>query len=414
MNLELFIAKRIHFSGENNKKVSSPAIKIAIAGIALGIIAMILSVCIVIGFRKGVTDKIVGFSSHIQITNFDYNTSYESHPIYISDSLLNSLFDREYVKHAEVFSTKPGIIKTDEDFQGIVLKGVSKDYDWSFFKSNLEEGNILNVSDSATKNEVIISRNIANRLNLKLGDSFITYFIQDPIKTRKFLITGIYSTHYNDYDKLFVITNTEVIQKINSWEQDQYSGIEIYLEDFDKIEKVMPDLSFEMFTYQDRGGNTLMAKSVTDMNPIIFNWLELINANVTFIIFLMIIISGVTMVSGLLILILERTNMIGILKALGAKNYSIRKVFLYVSSFLILKGMIWGNIIGLGICLIQKQFGILKLDPSSYYISEVPIHINISYIILINIGAFLISMLMMIGPSYLISRILPAKSIRFE
>lgn len=414
MNLELFIAKRIHFGGGNNKKVSSPAIKIAIAGIALGIIAMILSVCIVIGFKKGVTDKIVGFSSHIQIANFDNNTSYESHPVYVSDSLLNSLSERKYVKHAEVFSTKPGIIKTDEDFQGIVLKGVDKNYDWSFFKSNLVEGNILNVSDSTTQNEVIISKNIADKLNLKLGDSFITYFIQDPIKTRKFLITGIYSTHYNDYDKLFVITNTEVIQKINSWEQDQYSGIEVYLDDFDKIEEVIPDLSFEMFTYQDRGGNTLMAKSITDMNPIIFNWLKLIDTNVWVIIFLMIAVSGVTMISGLLILILERTNMIGILKALGAKNYSIRKVFLYVSSFLILKGMLWGNIIGLGICLIQKQFGILKLDPSSYYISEVPIHINVFYIILINVGAFIISMFMMVGPSYLISRILPAKSIRFE
>ena len=414
MNLELFIAKRIHFGGDNRGKISSPAIKIAMTGIALGIAAMILSVFIVVGFKKEIREKIIGFSSHVQIVNFDNNISYETQPICVSDSLLNSFNENETIKHAEVFATKPGVIKTDNDFQGIVFKGVDKNYDWSFFKQHLQEGNVINIADSTATNEVIISKYIADRLGLKLGDSFISYFIQEPVKTRKFTITGIYSTNFTDYDKLFAITNIKTIQKLNNWDNDQYSGIEIFLKDFDQLEHVMPELSFEMYIYKDRLGNTLLAKSVKDMNPTIFGWLQLLDTNVWVIIILMLAVSGFTMISGLLILILERTNMIGILKAIGASNANIRKVFLYVSSFLIIKGMIWGNIIALAICLLQKVFGIIKLDPATYYVTEMPVDINILYIVLINIGAFAVSMLMMIGPSYLISKISPAKSIRFE
>ena len=414
MNLELFIAKKIHFGGDKSKKVSSPAIKIAMAGIALGIAAMILSVCIVVGFKKEIRDKIVGFSAHIQIANFDNNVSYETHPICINDSFIDNLNNRNGIKHAEVFATKPGIIKTDNDFQGIVLKGVNKDYDWTFFKKNMVEGETLSPSDSVSKNEIIISKYIADRLNLKLGDSFITYFIQEPIKTRKFVISGIYSTNFTDYDKIFAITNTSTIQKLNGWDDDQYSGIEIFLDDFDNIDMVTPELSFDMAIYKDRMDNSFLVKSVKDTNAMIFGWLQLLDTNVWVIIILMLAVSGFTMISGLLILILERTNMIGILKALGAKNYNIRKIFLYVSSFLILKGMLWGNIIALGMCFIQMQFGIIKLDPSTYYVSEMPINLNIFYSLLIKIGAFVVSMLMMIGPSYLIAKISPAKSIRYE
>lgn len=414
MNLELFIAKRIHFNGDKAEKVSSPAIKIAIAGIALGLTAMILSVCIVIGFKKEIRDKVVGFNSHIQITSFDNNTSYETHPICVNDSLLSSLKKRENVKNAEFFITKPGIIKTDTDFQGVIFKGVDQNYNWDFFKHNLIEGRILEEQDTISGNRAVLSKYIADRLQLKLGDSFITYYIQEPIKFRKFTIVGIYSTNFLDYDKLFVLTDMPIIQKLNSWDDDQVSGIEVFLNDFDKIDAVQHEMFFDMASYRDRLGNAFLSRSVKEMNPTIFNWLGLINMNVWVIIILMLAVSGFTMISGLLILILERTNMIGILKAMGASNFNIRKVFLYVSSFLILRGMLWGNIIALAICFLQKQFGLVKLDPKVYYISEMPIDMNILYIVLINLGTFAISLLMMIGPSYLIAKISPAKSIRFE
>jgi len=414
MNLELFIAKRIHFGGDNHKKVSSPAIKIAITGIALGLTAMILSVCIVIGFKKQIRDKVIGFSSHIQITSFDNNTSYETYPISLDSTFTNGLKAMEGVKHIEVFATKPGIIKTDTDFQGVVLKGISSDYDWAFFKSNMVSGSVFEVSDTTSREQVIISKYIADRLNLKVGDSFLTYFIQEPIKYRKLYITGIYSTDFSDYDKIFIITRIGMIQRLNSWDEDQVSGIELFLNNFEEVDEFKNELFFDMASYRDRMGNAFLTRSVKDINPMIFNWLQLLDMNVWIIIILMLAVSGFTMISGLLILILERTNMIGILKALGAKNISIRKVFLYVSSFLIIRGMIWGNVIALTICFIQKQFGLIKLDPSIYYISEMPVNLNFGYILLINFGAFLVSMAMMIGPSYLIAKISPAKSIKYE
>ncbi len=413
MNFELFIAKRIHFNNGGEKKVSSPAIKIAVAGIALGLAAMILSVCIVIGFKKEIRDKVVGFSSHIQITSFDNNTSYETDPVFVSDSLLEALKTRDGIKHVEIFATKPGIIKTDSDFQAVILKGIAENYDWNFFRNNMVAG-IIPVPDSLKANQIIISQWIADRLLLKTGDSFITYFIQEPMKARKFTVAGIYSTNFTDYDKLFVLTDIEIIQRLEGWDEQEVSGIEIYVNNFDKVDEIQRDLFFDMASYRDRNGNAFLSTSVKQMNPMIFNWLQLLDMNVWVIIILMLAVSGFTMISGLMILILERTNMIGILKAMGTKNFSIRKVFLYVSSFLIIKGMIWGNIIALSVCLIQKQFGIIQLNPSVYYLKEMPINFNVFYILLINAGAFLISLLMMVGPSYLIAKISPARSIRFE
>lgn len=415
MNLELFIAKRIHFSkNKGEKRVSSPAIKIATAGVAIGLASMILAVSIVIGFKKEVRNKVVGFGSHIQITNFEKSTSYETFPICVNDSLITLLQNTEGVKHVERFATKPGIIKTDNDFQGVILKGVEKDYDWDFFKQNMIEGDVLSVGNSTSDNQAIISKNIANKLNLKLGDSFVTYFIQEPIRARKFTITGIYSTNFEDYDKLFIITDIELIRRLNNWEPDQASGIEMLVKDYGKLDEVRDNIFFNMMAYQDRMGNTLYTKSIKEMNPMIFNWLDLLDMNVWIIIILMLAISVFTMTSGILILILERTNMIGILKTMGARNGSIRKTFLYVSSFLVLKGMLWGNVIAIMIIALQKCFGLIKLNPETYYVSEVPVDVNILYFILINIGTLVVTVMMMVGPSYLISKISPAKSIRFE
>lgn len=414
MNLELFIARKIHFTGNHKQKISSPAIKIATAGIALGLATMILAVSIVVGFKNEIRDKVVGFGSHIQVTNFDNNISYESQPICVNDTLLSRINNIQGVKHIEEYATKPGIIKTESDFQGVVLKGVGNDYDWTFFKQNLIEGSVLQNSDSISGNQTIISQLLAERLHLKVGDSFMAYFIQEPMKVRKFTISGIYSTNFEDYDKLFIIVDIDLVKQLNNWADDQVSGIEVFINDFNKLDDIKDEVLFSAMSHKDRMGNTIYAKSIKEVNPMIFNWLELLDMNVWIIIILMISVSGFTMISGLLILILERTNMIGILKALGSPNKMIRKTFIYVSSFIILKGMIWGNIIALIICFAQKWFGIIKLDPSTYYVSEMPIEINVWYIIAMNIGTLIVSLTMMVGPSYLIARISPAKSIKFE
>lgn len=415
MNLELFIAKRIHFSKEKGeKRTSSPAIKIAIAGVAIGLAAMILALSIVVGFKKEVRNKVVGFGAHIQITNLHNNSSYETLPICISPELRTQLESTEGVKHLQAFSTKPGIIKTDSAFQGIILKGVGKDYDWDFFKKNMIEGAVINPNDTTISNQVILSKNIASKLNLKTGDSFLCYFVGENVRYRKFNITGIYSTNFEDYDKLFVITDIELIRRLNNWDDDEASGVELLVSDYDNLDKIQQNVFLEMMTYRDRKENTLLTRSIKELNPMIFGWLDLLDTNVVVIIVLMFAISIFTMISGLLIIILERTNMIGMLKTLGARNYNIRKVFLYVSSFLILKGMLWGNIIALAVLFIQKYFGVIKLDAEKYYMSEVPVDINFLYIILINVGTLVLSMLVMIIPSYLIAKISPAKSIRYE
>ncbi|MDU1903586.1 MAG: ABC transporter permease [Dysgonomonas sp.] len=414
MNLELFIARKIYSGGDLQKNVSSPAVKIAIAGVALGIAAMILSICIVIGFKKEIKDKVISFGSHIQISSFGGDLSQSTQPIRMTDSLRNILEENKEVKYIERFVNIPGIIKTDSEFQGVILKGVGEDYDWTFFKNNIVKGDILEWSDTSSVNSVLISQYIADRLQLNLGDDFITYFIQDPIKARKFQIKGIYQTNIEDYDKLFLITDIALLQRLNGWDADQVSGLELLVKDYGRLSEVRDDLFYELVAFKDGDGNALYTQSIEDMKPMIFGWLSLLDMNVWVIIILMLAVSGFTMISGLLIIILERANMIGIFKALGARNYNIRKIFIYVSSFLIIKGMVWGNVIALLICFLQKWFGIIKLDPTTYYVSEMPVFINPLYIILLNLGALVVCIVMMVGPSYLIARISPAKSIKFD
>lgn len=415
MNTELFIAKRLYKGEKKDKKrVSSPAVSIAVAGITLGLVVMLLSVFIVIGFKKEIRGKVIGFGSHIQITSFEDNNSYEFSPIAVSDSLLNKLEMNPNVKHVQPYIIKPGIIKTDEDFQGIVLKGINKNYDWEFFKKNMVEGHIINVEDTSGVNQAIISKDIANKLLLKLGDKFTTYFIQDPVRARRFEITGIYQTNFEDYDKIYILTDMNMLSKLNNWDDDMVSGLEVLVKDYNNLDIAAQDIFFDMAVYRDRLGQTLYTRSIKDINPIIFNWLDLLDMNVWIIITLMLIVSGFTMISGLLIIILERTNMIGILKAIGARDLNIRKIFLYLSSFLIMKGLFWGNIIALAISFAQERFHTIKLNPEVYYTDYVPIYFNFWIILIINLGTLLISLLMMIGPSYLISKISPSKSIKFE
>ena len=414
MNLELFIARKIHFSKQGERQATPPAIRIAMIGIALGLAVMILSVAIVIGFKKEVRNKVIGFGSHIQITNFDNNSSYQTMPIAVSDSFLVALKERSGIRHVETFATKPGILKTETDFQGIVLKGVDRQYDWSFFQKNLKEGEVFQLDSAKRSSDVIISRYLSDLVGLKVGDSFLTYFVEEDVRARKFHITGIYETGFADYDKLFVIADIRQVKRLNGWSDDQVSGVELLVDDYRQVDSLAENLYFELMDKQDREGNTYYVRSIKELNPMIFSWLEVLDINVVVILVLMLAVAGFTMISGLLIIILERTNMIGILKALGENNRSIRKIFLYVSFFLIGKGMLWGNVIGISLCLLQSYTHLIKLDSSIYYLDAVPVDLNVVSLALLNIGTLLVSMLMMLGPSYLITRISPAKSIRFE
>jgi lipoprotein-releasing system permease protein len=414
VSVEYFIAKRIHFQ-QGRKNVSRPAVRVATIAIALGLAVMIIAVAVVVGFKKEIRNKTIGFAGHVQISNYDSNSTYETNPVRFDKAFVKKVKAVAGVQHIQNFVTKPGIIKTKTEFQGVVLKGVGEDYDWNFFRSNLIEGKIPDVSADSLQNQILISKNLADLLGLKLGDSFLTYFIQNQIKARKFVVTGIYSTNFVEFDKLFIITDIRHVQKLNNWTSDQYSGMEIFITDFDNLDVVGDQIHFVAGNQINADGSAYFSQTIKDRNPQIFGWLNLLDMNVWVILFLMLLVAGFNMISGLLILILERTNMIGILKSVGSTNWSIRKIFLYHSLFLIGRGMLWGNIIGLTLCAIQYFTGAVPMpDPESYYVATVPVNFNWLHILLLNAGTFVASVLMMIGPSYLITKISPAKIIRYE
>ena len=413
MSLEFYIAKRIHFQ-QGSQHVSRPAVRIATIAIALGLAVMLISVAVVIGFKQEIRNKTIGFGGHIQITNFDNNNTYEMNPINPDNGLIKKIYSIDGVKHVQRFCTKPGIIKTDNEFQGIVLKGIDSGFDWNFFKSNLVEGKLIDLTGISPSNQVVLSKYLANLLNLKLGDSFYTYFIQDQVRARKFKIVGIYSTNFVEYDKLIILADMRQVQALNNWKSDSISGLEVLIKDFNRIDEVGDAVYSATANRFSKEGKAYSTQTIKQLNPQIFSWLDLLDMNVWVILFLMLSVAGFNMISGLLILILERTNMIGILKSLGSTDWSIRKIFLYHSFFLIGKGMLWGNIIGLSLCAIQYFTGIVPLDAEAYYVATVPITFNWFYILLLNAGTLLASLLMMIGPSYLITKITPAKIIRYE
>ncbi|MCD7936770.1 MAG: ABC transporter permease, partial [Tannerellaceae bacterium] len=328
MNLELFIAKRIHFNKEGDQQVTPPAVKLAIIGIALGLAVMILSVAIIVGFKKEVRNKVIGFGSHIRITNFDSNNSFENIPLVITDSLLEELREYPGIQHAERFATKPGILKTDSETEGIVLKGVDEDYDWTFFRTNLIAGDVITIDPEKNSTEVIISKYLADRIQLKLGDSFLAYFIQEDVRARKFSVIGIYETGFLDYDKLFVIADIKQVRRLNGWDKDEASGLEILVDNYRQLDTLTEELFYYMSEKTDDKGNSFFVESIKDLNPMIFNWLSVLDINVIVILILIMAVAGFTMISGLLIIILERVNMIGILKAMGENNLNIRKIFI--------------------------------------------------------------------------------------
>ena len=414
MSVEFFIAQRIYKGRGESRNVSPPAIRVAIASIAVGLAVMILSVAVVIGFKKEIREKVIGFGSHIQISNFELNPSYEMKPIAVSDTLMNDMQNRFNIQRVERFATKPGIIKTEDNFQVVVFKGVDEHFNWYFFQSNLTAGTVLNVTSDSILPDVIISQTIADKLNLKSDDSFIAYFVQDPPRARKFHIKGIYQTHFSDYDKIFVLLDIKQIRKLNQWDDDMVSGLELYVKEYNRLDTTADSLYFDLQLKKDRLDNTYLVKSIKQLKPEIFDWLGVLDVNVVIILALMLIVAGFSMISGLLIIILENASMIGILKALGQNNTSIRKIFLYLSVFLIGKGLLWGNLLAISLCLIQHYFGLIKLNPEIYYLTKVPINISILSFVLINIGTLIVTLLMLIGPSYLVANISPAKTIRFE
>lgn len=407
MNYEFFIAKKI--VGSNKANFSTPIVRLGVVSVALGLIVMIISIAIVTGFQKQIRDKVVGFGSHMLITNFEVNSSYEPSPININQPFYPFLDTIEGISHIQVFATKAGIIKTEDQIEGVILKGIGSDYDWSYLENKIVEGKIPNIKEASYSNDVVISKSIASRLRLTEGDPLRMYFIipdEMQPRGRKFNISGIYETGLEEFDKLFVIGDIYHIRKLNKWNDQDVGGFEVIIDDFDKIDQ-MGELVYGFIGYN------FNSKTIKQLYPQIFEWLSLQDMNVIVIIALMILISGITMISTLLIIILEKTNMIGLLKAFGSKNKSIRRIFIYNAIYIIGKGLIWGNVIAIGLCLFQLKTGIFKLNQESYYITEIPINLQLSHLLIINIGTLLVCTLILIIPTYIITRISPLKAIRF-
>ena len=414
MNLPYFIAQRLIKGRREGTSFSRPINVIAIVGIAMGLAVMILAVAILTGFKQQIREKVVGFGSHIQIMNFDSNISFETTPISDTQKFITKIKAIPGVAHIQVFATKAGIIRTDEDIQGVVLKGIGSDFDWSYFRSNMVDGSVFTVTDTGRTDKVIISKKISDMLRLKTGDSFNMLFIQDPPRMRKFTISGIYETSLEEFDKMYVFCDIGHIKRLNGWNNDQVSGFEVYLNDFRKLDEMTLAVRDAIGYKITQEETKFKVTNIRIRYPQIFDWLNFQDINVIIIILLMLIVAGFNMISGLLILILEKTNMIGILKSLGAEDITIRRLFLYQAAYLIAKGLFWGNFIGIGLAYIQLKTGLITLDPTSYYIKTVPVNLELSHILLLNAGTMVAIIIMLLVPSQLISRISPVKAIRYD
>jgi len=411
LNLEHFIAKRLITAKDHKSSISAPIIKIAIAAIAIGIVMMIVSIATGIGLQQKIRQKVSAFNGHIIISNFNGNESDGSiGPVSTNQKFYPKFNAVEGVNHIQAVATKLGIIRTETDFEGITFKGVGKDYKWEYLEEYLIDGRLPKLKSNLNE-EVLISQYLANRLKLKLNDSFNTFFLNEGDsklpKSRRFKIVGIYNSGFQEFDAAFIIGDIRHIQRLNKWNSNQVGSFEIFVDNFTKIDEKGKQVYKEI-------PSTLNAQTIVEKYYYIFDWLKLFDFNIIVILIIMIIVSTINMVVALLVLILERTQMIGILKSLGSDNWSIRKIFLYNSLYLILRGLFWGNTIGIGLLLIQKKFEIIKLNPESYYVNVAPVEINILYILALNIGTILVCLLVLLIPSYLITKISPAKTIRFD
>lgn len=411
MNFPLFIAKRIYSDKGDRRKVSRPAIRIATIGVAIGLAVMIITVSVVLGFKHAIREKVAGFGSHIQV----YNVQATGYPICINDSMLAAYEAVEGVRHAERFAMTQGILKTDEDFLGVMLKGIGQEYDTTFISENLVEGSLPQFSDKKTKYPLVISKSIAQKLRVKTGDKLFAYFIgQDDVRARRFTICGIYQTNMKRFDDQICLTDLYVTQRLNGWDSLQCSGAELLVNDFEQLKPTNMNVLRALKGQTDRDGNTSVSYSITEVYPQVFSWLELLDVNVWIILGLMVSLAGFTMISGLLIIILERTQMIGILKALGAGNGSIISTFMYYGIMITGRGMLWGNVLGIGLVLLQQYTGIITLDAQTYYVSEAPMELNPLLILLINLQTIMSCAVVLLLPCILILFIHPARSMHYE
>ncbi|RIJ46035.1 ABC transporter permease [Maribellus luteus] len=417
MNTELFIAKRLFSDKATRKLLSQRIIRIALIGIALGLTVMIVSVAVVTGFKKEIRDRVIGFGSNIQIINYDSNSSYETRPVSADQPFLETVRSLAGVKYVQPFATKPGMIKTDEYHQGIIFKGVTKDYNWDFFAKNLVAGHVPLLNDSSRVNEIILSEHLSKLLNIKLNDRVVVYFINEKDAIPRLLqltVCGVYRSGFEEFDKVFILGDLKQVQRLNDWRNDQISGFEVAINNFNQIDNIEQEIRNSVIQFRDADADIMRTESITRLYPQIFDWLSVLDMNVWIILLLMVIVASFNMVSGLLVLILERASMIGVLKAMGSANWSIRKVFIYLSVFLTSRGMLWGNVIGISIVLLQGIFRIIKLDPAAYYVDYVPMNFSVLHLVLLNLGTITITSLILIIPSWLISRISPDKTIRFD
>lgn len=417
MNIELFISRRLFFDKTNTRFLSQRIIRIALFGIALGLVVMIISIAVITGFKKEIRNKVIGFGSHIQIVNFDSNNSYETQPFSQNQPFLNELKTIQGIETVQVFGTKPGMIKTDEYIQGIVFKGVDTKYNWSFFQENIVDGQIPQLNDSNRVNEIILSEQVSKLLHLKVNDLAVVYFINEDETIPRILqlkICGIYRTSLEEFDNIFIVGDIKQIQRLNNWNSDDISGFEVVINDFDKIDEIEQEVRNTVIDYSQENTAILRTNSITRQYPQIFDWLAILDMNVWVILILMVVVAGFNMISGLLVLILERSTMIGVLKALGSPSWSIRKVFLYLSAFLISRGLLWGNLIGVSLIVIQKVFKVIHLNPTTYYVNVVPVNFSILHLLLLNAGSIIAITVLLVIPSYLVSKISPEKTIRFD
>ena len=400
------IAKRLYFSEQGKSRESRPAVRVALAGIVIGVVVMIVSICVVVGFKQEIQRKVAGFGSHIQVVNFDNNATYEMQPVALSEELMDKLQRVPHVENLSVFASKPGILKTDSSFQGIVFKGT--DY-WDYFAENLVEGTLPD-----GRQEVIVSTVLASQLQLAVGDDILCYFVQDNLRVRRLYISGLYNTCMSEMDKIFVLGHIDLVRQLNGWDSTQVSGIELLLDDLAHLREAADYVYFAMLGQQDAAGNTLYTQTLQQLNPQIFGWLDLLDMNVVIIIILMLCVSGFSIITGLIILIMESITLIGTLKALGANNSFVRRVFIYEAIMLVGKGVLWGNVIGLGLVALQYFTQVIPLEASMYYVSYVPMAFPWWGLLALNIGVLLLAWLVMLAPSAIVSQISPAKVMQFD
>ncbi len=413
MNFEYFIAKRLIKGKEHKSSILTPITKIAISAIAIGMIMMLITVATGIGLQRKIREKVAAFNGHVLISSFDNNSSVESLiPITTNQDFYPEFEEVEGIQHLQGVATKIGLIRTETDFDGVVVKGIGKDYNWDYFKEYIVEGRIPNFEDKVN-DEILLSSYFANRLGLKIGDKAITYFLKKNSSSnsqpniRAFKIVGIYNSGFQEFDETYLFADIRHVQRMNKWKPDDVGNFEVFIDDFDKIDEKGQQI-------YENVPSTLDSQTITLKYATIFEWLKLFDLNIIGIIGIIILVAGINMITALLVLILEKTPMIGILKALGTTDWSIRKIFLYNAGYLILIGLFWGNLIGIGLLLLQQKYGVVGLNPETYYVSTAPVYIDIGYVILLNAGTMVLCMIMLLIPSYIVSKISPTKSIRFE